>query len=980
MRNNKKNHQWRGVLTALAIALGGMAAPISAMPVGWEEAGKPWLSQGSPHFTIHYVQGHQDAAERALDIAEQVHRDLRPFFSTMPAKKTEIVLVDDFDFSNGWATPLPFAQIRLYMSPPEEGSDLAFSDEWLHMLIRHEYVHIAHMELAAGAPKALQNVFGRQGFLFPHALTPSMLIEGLAVYLESNPVDGRAERGYGRLQSTNYAMKIRMEAASGELKPLNQVVVADREWPLGYQYLYGAYFVQYLVQTYGEEKVSAFLDNYSRRLIPYFLINRTARQTFGKDFEALWLDFSTELEVMLSAELRQASIDYVGGHSLDHSELLPFLQVMAASHEGLLLNRNNGEDRTRVERWQPQFSDELQANAKPRVNTNQGNWQTLVSSKNITSLDSHPSGGIIATRQVNRADGRAFNDIYLLREGRWQALTERERFKQVRWLADGKHLLAMRKVSGISELWQLDATNPKQRTLLWQANKGEVLGSFDVSNDGKHVIAALQRHQQGWNLEQLDIGPEGDSQKQKKQKQWTPITNTKAHESSPTYLPDGRVLFSADYDGVFDVYALDIASGNLERWTREIGGALKPVWQPELGLVYQSYGSQGYEVKLLAEPQALSNVQVSEYQAQYDYPDVVQQPAEKGEPKPYQPWKTVRPHNWLPLAYIDDVRTQIGAFTFGSDALGQHNYTLSALWDTDNDVGDFTAIYQYDNRWLAILNSSHSYDKLTLGDQSGYRITRDDYLLLQRSHLFNAFEDQLSLHAGVYIDSESLVSQPNFASAFRYREIKESLVGLAVTFDNRESYLNVPGIGWGHYFDAVAETNEVINSDYEGQKYQAQWNVTWDLPGRTTLTARLAGGYADDGAQRFGIGGTDIYEERRLFGRDSQAIRGYDDNAQRGDRYFTQRLSLTSHLARVERNWALFPIGLGDISGTAFVDSGAAWDSGESLEQLTGTGVELTVEAKLGYGLRFPVTVGYAYGFDDELGKDEFYLRVSSLF
>ncbi|WP_152557162.1 hypothetical protein, partial [Photobacterium sanctipauli] len=56
MRNNKKNHQWRGVLTALAIALGGMAAPISAMPVGWEEAGKPWLSQGSPHFTIHYVQ------------------------------------------------------------------------------------------------------------------------------------------------------------------------------------------------------------------------------------------------------------------------------------------------------------------------------------------------------------------------------------------------------------------------------------------------------------------------------------------------------------------------------------------------------------------------------------------------------------------------------------------------------------------------------------------------------------------------------------------------------------------------------------------------------------------------------------------------------------------------------------------------------------------------------------------------------------
>ncbi|MGF1682112.1 hypothetical protein [Photobacterium minamisatsumaniensis] len=954
MRNRNKLNRWRGALAALAMSASGIVTPVFSAPVGWEEAGKPWLSQSTPHFTIHYEKGHQEVAERALDIAEQVHRDLRPFFSSLPSNKTEIVLVDDFDFSNGWATPLPFAQIRLYMSPPEEGSDLAFSDEWLHMLIRHEYVHIAHMELATGAPSALQKVFGRQGFLFPHALTPSMLIEGLAVYLEGNPTDTKTDRGYGRLQSTNYAMKMRMEVASGDLKPLNQVVVADREWPLGYQYLYGAYFVQYLAQTYGEEKVSEFLDNYSSRLIPYFLLNRTARQTFGKDFNALWQDFTRELESSLADELQQANIDYAGGELLDESEPLPYLQVMATSQDGLLVNRNTGEDRPEVVRWQPQSLS----------------WQTLSASKNITSLDSHPNSGIAATRQISRADGRVFNDIYLYQEGRWQAITERERFKKIIWFPDGKYLLAMRKVSGVSELWQIDATNPKARTLLWQAGKGEILGSFDISNDGQQVVVAMQRKQQGWNLEQLDITT----------KQWLPITNTRAHESSPSYLPDGRIIFSADYDGVFDVYALNVGRGEIERWTREIGGALKPIWQPELGLVYQSYGSQGYDVKTMDKPIVLATFPVSQHNGQYDYPDVVQQAADKTQPEPYQAWNTVRPHNWLPLIYVDDVRTQLGAFTFGADALGRNNYTLSALWDVENDVGDFTAIYQYDNRWLAILNSSHSYTKLSLGEQSGYRITRDDYFVLQRNHILNGFEDQLSLHTGAYIDRESLVSQPSFASVYPYRDLNESLVGLAVTFDNRENYLNVPGVGWGHYLDVVAETNEVISSDYEGQKYQAQWNGTWDLPGRTTLTARLAGGYADEDAQRFGIGGTDLAEERRLFGRDSQGIRGYDDNAQRGERYFTQRLSLTTWLARVERNWSLYPIGLGDISGTAFVDSGAAWDSGESLEQLTGAGVELTLEAKLGYGLRFPVTMGYAYGFDDELGKDQFYFRVSSLF
>ena len=60
-----------------------------------------------------------------------------------------------------------------------------------------------------------------------------------------------------------------------------------------------------------------------------------------------------------------------------------------------------------------------------------------------------------------------------------------------------------------------------------------------------------------------------------------------------------------------------------------------------------------------------------------------------------------------------------------------------------------------------------------------------------------AFEDQLSLHAGGFLDKESLVSQPGFAGIFPYPASNETLAGLALTFDNRETYLNVPGIGWG---------------------------------------------------------------------------------------------------------------------------------------------------------------------------------------
>ena len=155
---------------------------------------------------------------------------------------------------------------------------------------------------------------------------------------------------------------------------------------------------------------------------------------------------------------------------------------------------------------------------------------------------------------------------------------------------------------------------------------------------------------------------------------------------------------------------------------------------------------------------------------------------------------------------------------------------------------------------------------------------------------------------------------------------------------------------------------------------------TWDLPGRTTLTARLAAGYADEGAKSFRLGGNDLFEESRLFGRDTQALRGYDDSVQRGHRYATQRLELETWLTRFERNWSLYPVGLGDLSGSLFVDSGAAWSSGATADQLTGIGAQMTLEARLGYNLTLPVTLGYAYGLDSEVGKEQIYLAISGGF
>jgi hypothetical protein len=922
---------------------------VNASPVAWDQPGETWLSQDSANFTISYLAVHQKTAQRALDIAERVHNELLPFFTYSPKTRTEIVLVDDYDTSNGWATAVPFAQIRLYMRQPEDVDNLEANDEWLHLLIRHEYVHIMHMELSSGVVSNLRYVFGRNLFLFPHVLTPPVFKEGLAVYLETDKA-----LGYGRLQSSNYAMQMRMEVLGEELKDLQQAVVAAREFPFGYYYLYGAYFIEYLGETYGEEKLQLFLQDYSAKLLPYFLLNNAAEKAFGKDFLVLWDDYQVYLTERFS---KQTNIQNTAQPSTINLDKSLYLQATTSSSLGLLVNRVNGEDRSSIILLDSQLDNEV-------------TWQSLSKSKHVEDISQHPVGGIVVSRKMYYADGHILNDLFLYKNENWRRLTKRQRFTKVRWLPSGKQLIASRKINGISELWIVSTQGNTAKKLLWQGDENVVLGGFDVSANGQYLVASVKRPQQGWNLERLLIDTTDiDNVK------WQALTDSKAIENTPSFLPDGRIMFSADYDGIYNIFILDPSTKQLNKWTQEVGGAFQPHWQTDLGLVYQAYQSDGYVLRAIKNPQSLSTASISSKQGRYDYPNAVSEVTNKSGPEPYSPWSTLRPRTWLPFLWFDDVSSRVGAIFSASDALGRHNYQIAADWDFDNSVGNYNLSYQYDNRWYVNFKRGHNFEKFIENGEQDYRITQDDNISIQRRNMFAMWEDNLRFHAGAIWDTESLVSQPDFSNVGEYQTNDEVLAGLALTFDNRQFYLNVPGTGWGNYVDLIVESNELYNGDYSGQKYQGQWLGTLDLFGRSTLTARLGFGYADPEANAFRLGGHNSAEEWLLFGRDRQALRGYAQSVQRGQYYATQRLEASTWLARVERNWGLYPIGLGDLSAKVFVDSGAAWDSGEDPKQLTGIGSELTAELKLGYSLTIPMTLGIAQGLDSEDGEFTWYLK-----
>lgn len=921
-----------------------------AEAVAW---GGQWQTLSSHHFDIHYPLPLRSQAHRALALAEQVHTELLPFFRQAPANKTQLVLVDDYDVANGWATPMPFNQIRLYLHAPDAVDGLEQLDDWLYGLIRHEYVHILQMDMARGVPKVGRSIFGRFPLLFPHMLTPPMLIEGLAVYLETN-----SELGYGRLASSSYAMQMRTEIQAHGGDALDQVVAAQRDWPVGKYYLYGAYFWQFIAERYGEEAIQQYLWSYSGELLPYVMQNARARSVFGKSFPQLWQEYLVWLQQQFLQAPTKTAESFIYPSIPNTQQITAVQQSNEVSK--LWQVQANGEDRNVLQFWQEETLNQTVL-FKENVQTH---------TKAVASLDVLPTGEAVVSRLIPRKTGAAYNDVFLWsKQAGWKRLTHQQRFNQVRW-QDEQHILAVRQIAGRSELWRIDRTG--KRTLLWQSEH-DIMGSFAVHPNGKIIVASIKRAQQGWNLEQFDLD----------RHLWQPLTQTKAIEHQPEFMPDGRLLFSADYGGVFNIYRLALEQPEqLEQLTEVSTGAFQPRWLNGR-LVFQQYSSEGYEITQQDDLTAVER-NLNELSGGYSYPN--RQSVQRNEletPKRYRPWKTLQPTSWMPYITGDEDATFIGAQVSGQDALGRHNYVLNAGFSSEHSLGEGMLQYQYDNRYQLVYVRDHQF--LYLHPIAEPVIISRNKIAAARHHVWNAFEDQLQLHLGISHEShylENLPKQLLMTSDFP----KETLVGAAFTFDNQEYYRNVAGVGWGTLTRLVYESFDVLeNKNSAGDKFggyrlQGSMQHTFDLVGRSTVAVSAMGGYSNQQYAPFWLGGSSVKDEQLLFSRSEFSLPGYKSGIQYGSRFYQGEVNYQAWLMRIERNLGLWPVGLGDVSAKLWLKNASAWQQQDSVESLSAVGAELHTELILGYQMLVPLVFGVAQGMDKEIGETQAYVRLGLVF
>ena len=235
-------HSLRRWLAWCACALAAALVPTAAR--AQIPADAHWRVIATPHFRVHYTPELEPLARRAGARAEEAYAEIAAVFVRPPHRRVDLVVTDNVDFSNGFATPFPRNRVVVFAHPPVDDPSLAYYDDWMQLVITHELTHVFHLDYARALPRVPRLVLGRAPISFPNTTAPTWTKEGLAVYLES-----RLTRA-GRIRGTMHEMALRTAILEGRFFSIDRASGDPASWPGGNTpYVYGSMFLDWMSFT-----------------------------------------------------------------------------------------------------------------------------------------------------------------------------------------------------------------------------------------------------------------------------------------------------------------------------------------------------------------------------------------------------------------------------------------------------------------------------------------------------------------------------------------------------------------------------------------------------------------------------------------------------------------------------------------------------------------------------------------------------------
>ncbi|MDI6401513.1 hypothetical protein QLX67_05855, partial [Balneolaceae bacterium ANBcel3] len=618
-----------------------------------------WYTIESDHFYVNFQEGNSRPAQVISRIAEEIYGPITQFYNYEPDQKISIVLIDRLDYSNGAAF---FYDNKIEIWLPALDTPLRGTHSWLRNVITHEFTHIVQLQASMKRSRKRPAYYlqwlsyedvrrpdvlygfpqGLISYPFAGISMPAWLAEGTAQYMHNELFydDWDAHRD----------MLLRTRILDDTYLSLEKMGTFTSKTSLERELVYnqGFAFTVYIAERFGDEAVADITRAFSERGV--YDVRKAIKNVTGIDGRDLYNEWIEELKThytdMVSGIERDPEnrtwVEPFGFYNFFPTFSPDGHQIAYVSNKFMdgalaslyLIDTEDGEELYSFE--VPLFENPSESRAISRnlsgvnsksVRHSHGVHTSLSSSSSIHAHDAHacdmgtslvrrietsfsfsPDGSKIAySRARLNTYGEQYRDLYLfdIESGDSRRLTHSQRLQDPAWSPDGTTIAAGKIEDGSVNLY-LYYPDSDSLQRITQFEDGEQLFQPVWHPDGSRIFFSFFNHSHR-SIYTMDLSGDPDSM--------TPVPvleNTHTDFRDPAISIDGTWLyFSANIDGIFNIYRRSLEDETVEQVTNVIGGAFMPNLHPdENRLLYSEFVSDGYKIALLdlseAETQPVS--------------------------------------------------------------------------------------------------------------------------------------------------------------------------------------------------------------------------------------------------------------------------------------------------------------------------------------------------------------------------------------
>lgn len=543
-----------------------------------------WLTIRGKHVRVHYHEEAERTAKTVAKIADEIWEPITSLYQYEP-DVVDFVIKDIDDFSNG-ATFFFDNKIEIWASSLD--FDLRGTHNWLRNVISHEFTHLvqiqAGMKLTRTVPVVYLQflnyedkrrpdiLYGFPNFIasypIPMINIPAWFAEGTAQYM-------RREFNYDNWD-THRDMILRSYALENKMLTWNQMGVFDKT-SLGNESVYNSGFALtlYLSQKYGEEKLREVTHKLGK--LTNFTIDAAFEEVLGKNGNEIFNEWSSFLKQDYAKRIAGVEQNKITGEMIAPVGFGNFFPVFSSDGNKVLYISNKTNDYFSLSSV---FLYDLKTKSEKKIISKVRSTVSFIPGTNKI---------IYAKLGDDNPKWTNIHDLYVydIDNEKEERITFGYRANNPSVSNDGKKITFVFQNDGTVNLGtcDIDGKNFRKLTVF---DKGEQLYNPRFSNDDSFILFDFSYH------ENRDIGRIDTSGANYKL-----ITNLSADERHPFQAKDGKIYYSSDETGIFNIYSVDPSTGVKKQLTNVTGGAFMPAVNGNGDIVYAGYSADGYKIFLL---------------------------------------------------------------------------------------------------------------------------------------------------------------------------------------------------------------------------------------------------------------------------------------------------------------------------------------------------------------------------------------------